>query len=165
MALSLNYQRESGEDEQLQRPIETGTLNAPGFEQEKILEKEPTAPEQMPGATEAKATPSKLPKILRRTLPSLPATKDEITIKIEKIMEDELGDAYSRLSPIAKQEFKIKGEIAAEKIRDLLRATHVKAKKILRLLIEWLKLLPGINKFFLEQEAKIKTDRIVALKK
>jgi hypothetical protein len=31
--------------------------------------------------------------------------------------------------------------------------------------LQWLKLLPGVNRFFLEQEAKIKTDRIIHLKK
>jgi len=30
--------------------------------------------------------------------------------------------------------------------------------------LDWLKILPGVNKFFLEQEAKIKTDKILALK-
>ena len=42
-------------------------------------------------------------------------------------------------------------------------ATTGKAKKIFQLILEWLKLLPGINRFFLEQEAKIKTDRIIHL--
>ncbi|OGH87652.1 MAG: hypothetical protein A3J93_03990 [Candidatus Magasanikbacteria bacterium RIFOXYC2_FULL_42_28] len=134
------------------------------LEQENIREQERIQSEQAPKPAEAKTASSKVPKFLRRATPMLPAGKDPIAIKIEKIMEDGLGDAYNRLSPIAKQEFKIKGEITAEKIRDLLRATHVKAKKVLRLILEWLKLLPGINKFFLEQEAKIKADLIVALK-
>ena len=36
-------------------------------------------------------------------------------------------------------------------------------RKILKLIRSWLKLIPGVNKFFLEQEAKIKTDKIVDL--
>ncbi|MFH1790279.1 MAG: hypothetical protein ABH832_04415 [bacterium] len=99
-----------------------------------------------------------------KKIPLLHPKQDETTQKIEKIMEEGLGDAYSRLSPIAKQEFKLKGEQTAIKISQVLKSTHVTVKKILKLIIEWLRMLPGINKFFLEQEAKIKTDKILALK-
>lgn len=95
----------------------------------------------------------------------VPQTQDPVVIKIEKILESGLSDQFQRLSPIAKQEFKIKGEETAIKIKDLLQDTHVKVKKILLLIIEWLKVLPGVNKFFLEQEAKIKTDSLIELHK
>ncbi|MFA6105301.1 MAG: hypothetical protein WC725_01725 [Patescibacteria group bacterium] len=95
----------------------------------------------------------------------LPPLRDPVAQKIEKILEENVGEAYSRLSPIAKEEFKIKGEITAKKIAELLSSTHVKVKKVFQLIMEWLKMLPGINRFFLEQEAKIKTDRILALHK
>ncbi len=100
----------------------------------------------------------------RRPKPNaIPQVRDEITVKIEKIMEDGVADAFSRLSPVAREEFKLKGEETARSIRLLLQATHVKVKKIFELLLNWLRMLPGINRFFLEQEAKIKTDRIIAL--
>lgn len=89
--------------------------------------------------------------------------QDQLTQKVEKILEENVGEAYNRLSPIAKEEFKIKGEATAKKIAVLLKSTHIKVKKIFQLILEWLRLLPGINRFFLEQEAKIKTDRIVNL--
>ena len=95
----------------------------------------------------------------------IPQVRDAITVRIEKIMEDGLADAYRELTPIQQQEFKIKGEETAFKIRDLLKSAHLQVKKIFRLILEWLKMLPGINRFFLEQEAKIKTDKIIALKK
>lgn len=94
----------------------------------------------------------------------IPIVRDELTIRIEKVMEDGLGDAFTALTPIQKQEFKIKGEETAWEIRQLLKKTHVKIKEIFRLIYEWLKILPGVNKFFLVQEAKIKTDKIVSLK-
>ena len=103
--------------------------------------------------------------IIKKKKPTkIPTIKDEITIKVEKIMEEGLREAYEILSAIQKQEFKIKGEETAWKIRQLLRETHVKVKKIFRLLFDWLKMLPGINRFFLEQEAKIKTDKIIVIK-
>jgi len=94
----------------------------------------------------------------------IPNVRDALTVEVEKVMEEGLKDAFKELNPLQRQEFKIKGEQTAYKIRDLLRATHVKVKKIIKLIMEWLKMLPGINRFFLEQEAKIKTDKIVALK-
>ena len=100
----------------------------------------------------------------RKQIITLPP-RDPIAIKIEKIMEENVGDAYQMLSPIAKQEFKLKGEVTAQKINELLKSTHVKVKKIFQLIFEWLRMLPGINRFFLEQEAKIKTDRIISLHK
>jgi len=106
-----------------------------------------------------------LPTKARKTIKPIPMVQDETVIKIEKILEQGLAEQYAKLTPIGKQEFKIKGEATAVKIKDLLQSTHVKVKKILLLIIEWLKILPGINKFFLEQEAKIKTDQIVELHK
>ena len=94
----------------------------------------------------------------------IPQIRDDVTVQIEKIMEQDLNDAFRELTPIQKQEFKIKGEQVAFEIRALLKNTHIKAKNIFKLILEWLRMLPGINKFFLEQEAKIKTDKILALK-
>ena len=94
----------------------------------------------------------------------VPQIRDDITVKLEHIMEDGLADAYNELTPIQKQEFKIKGEETALKIRVLLNSARVKIKNIFKLVLEWLRFLPGINRHFLEQEAKIKTDKIVALK-
>ncbi|OIO20269.1 MAG: hypothetical protein AUJ23_00640 [Candidatus Magasanikbacteria bacterium CG1_02_32_51] len=95
----------------------------------------------------------------------IPIVKDEVTLKIEKIMEDGLEDAYKELTPIQQQEFKIKGEETAWNIRQVLKKTKIKIKEIFKLLLDWLKLLPGVNKFFLEQEAKIKADKIISLNK
>jgi hypothetical protein len=130
------------------------------LEKEKVEEKEPA--EQKP--TPEQTSPQKpRPTIKPRPTMPIPA-KDAVMVRIEKIMEEGLNDSYQRLSPVAKQEFKLKGEQAASQIRELLKNTHVKVKKILRLILDWLRILPGINHFFLEQEAKIKTDKIIALK-
>lgn len=104
---------------------------------------------------------------LRRTKKKptvVPQIRDQVTIQIEKMMEDGLEEAFKELTPIEQQQFKIKGEETAWEIRQLLKQTHIQVKKIFRLILQWLKMLPGINHFFLEQEAKIKTDKIIALK-
>lgn len=94
----------------------------------------------------------------------IPQVRDEIAVKVEHIMEEGLADAFMELSTIERQEFKIKGEQTALQIRELLKTATVKVKKIFQLIFAWLSILPGINRFFLEQEAKIKTDKIVSLK-
>lgn len=155
----------------------------PNFEHEEKLRLEDMTPERATSAEKIKpaegerargekrkpveavpAKPSAKPHPLRHVKP-IPQLRDEVTLKVEKIMEEGINEAYSRLSPVAQQEFKLKGEETALKIRELLKATHIKVKKILGLIFEWLKMLPGVNKFFLEQEAKIKTDKIIHLHK
>jgi hypothetical protein len=130
------------------------------LEIEKSAEPEPAEPK--PAYEQADSQPSR-PIVKPRPAVPIPA-KDSVMVKIEKIMEEGLNDSYQRLSPVAKQEFKLKGEQAASQIRELLKSARIKVKKILRLILDWLRILPGVNHFFLEQEAKIKTDKIIALK-
>ncbi len=105
------------------------------------------------GAGKRKPRPSRIPQV-----------RDTLTIQIEHIMEEGLQEAYKELSTVEQQNFKIKGEETAWEIRSILKVAKFKIKTIFRLLLEWLKLLPGVNRFFLEQEAKIKVDKIVSLK-
>lgn len=49
-------------------------------------------------------------------------------------------------------------------IGTMLQATKVQTKKIVELLLAWLRIIPGVNRFFLEQEAKIKADKLLALR-
>ena len=84
--------------------------------------------------------------------------------KIEAVLEEDLGDIYSKM-PISKQkEFKIEGERVTKKISELLNVSKVKVKKIIDLIRGWLSIIPGVNNFFLEQETKIKTDKIIKLR-
>ena len=59
--------------------------------------------------------------------------------------------------------FKLKGEEVARNIEQVVAAGKSKAKQILHWIKDWLKLIPGVNRFFLEQEAKIKTDKIIGM--
>lgn len=90
--------------------------------------------------------------------------KEEREKKIEEIMSEDLADIYVTMPPNTQQEFKQKGEETAREINSLLDKAKLKVRKVLKLLKKWLAIVPGINKFFLEQEAKIKTDEIVKLK-
>ncbi|MFA5128469.1 MAG: hypothetical protein WC445_00725 [Patescibacteria group bacterium] len=89
--------------------------------------------------------------------------KSETLVKIEKILEEDLESFYFSMPPEKQAVFKEKGEETASKIEKMVEAGKVVARKILKLIRAWLKIIPGVNKFFLEQEAKIKTDKVVVM--
>lgn len=92
------------------------------------------------------------------------AAKSPLLQDIENVLEENLISLYKELSPRQKQQFKVEGERTARSIEELLRRAKVAVIEIIRLVRRWLRMIPGINIFFLEQEAKIKAERIIALK-
>ncbi|MFA5084509.1 MAG: hypothetical protein WC475_04005 [Candidatus Paceibacterota bacterium] len=93
-----------------------------------------------------------------------PALKSKTLAKIESILEEDLGDVYFKMNQKEQQKFKTEGEKTAAKIEKLMKKTKVSAKHVFKLILKWLKNIPGISKLFLKQEAKIKTDKILRLK-
>jgi len=104
--------------------------------------------------------------MVARSTTAATVTDAEI-LAIEHILEEgkELGDAYAKLSPEKQVEFRKQEEDVALIIKNILLNVHVNIKKVFMLILGWLKILPGINRFFLEQEAKIKTDKVLKIKK
>lgn len=84
--------------------------------------------------------------------------------QIESILQADLLELYQSLDEPTRQRFKLVGEETATKIEVLLQSTKVQVKKIVELIKQWLKIIPHLNKHFIEQEAKIKTDRLLATK-
>lgn len=119
---------------------------------------------------EVAAEKSELAVDLTSVLPATPAPVKDQVIKsplyyqVEGILAEGLEEAYQKLTPEKQLEFKQQGEATASKIALLLKSAKVRVKEIFSLILKWLKVIPGLNKFFLEQEAKIKADRILALK-
>jgi len=91
--------------------------------------------------------------------------KSQLRKEVEGILEEDLGSVYQTLTPQKQVEFKLAGEQAASKLSILLRQTKIKIGQIFKVIFNWLKIIPGANRFFLEQEAKIKSDRLLILKK
>lgn len=89
----------------------------------------------------------------------------ELMKKIDDILSEGLVDVFLKMDPIKQKLFKEEGEKTIYKITELLSHTKFKVSKIIELIKNWLKIIPGINRYFLEQEAKIKTDKIIKLKK
>ena len=90
--------------------------------------------------------------------------KTEEQIQIETILSEGLESVYAELPPNRQAEFKAKGEETAKKIEKLMQSVKVKMRKVASLIRDWLKMIPGVNKYFLEQESKIKADKLMEMK-
>ncbi|NCU44327.1 hypothetical protein EOM71_01465 [Candidatus Falkowbacteria bacterium] len=83
---------------------------------------------------------------------------------IDDILEDGLAEIYGSLSPDQQQKLRQSGEQTVRQIDQLLDHAKSQLGKIIGLIRRFLLIIPGVNRFFLEQEVKIKTDKIMALK-
>jgi len=146
------------------------------------MEKPLPSPETQP-TPEPESTPESAPRAERAPAPSQsppPATPapsgaqgprqptprppaDPVLGAIERILSEDLYDLYRGLPQDSQATFLKKGEETAGRLRAMVGKAHLKAKDVLTLIVNWLKLIPGVNRFFLEQESKIKTDKIVEL--
>lgn len=89
--------------------------------------------------------------------------KDPQLKQIEDVLAEGLSELYQSLPPNVQPTFKAKGEEVARQINAWAREAKLVAKNVLGLIREWLGLAPRLNKHYLEQESKIKTDRIMQL--
>ncbi len=83
---------------------------------------------------------------------------------IDAYLAEGLEDTFLSMSPAEQQNFKRAGEETVSKINTLLDAAKVNVSKIVSLIKKWLSLIVGVNRFYLDQEAKIKADKIINLK-
>lgn len=123
--------------------------------------------ESMPaeGAVETERQEAAVPAPLPPPSAGAQPAKSPTLEKIENILQEDLQDIYFQMPPDKQAEFREVGEETATKIEQMISGVKVKVKKILELIIHWLRIIPGLNRYFLEQEAKIKTDEILKLKK
>ena len=99
--------------------------------------------------------------------PSPPPTvvvKDPLEQQVENVLAVGLEGLYTQLPMEKQREFKERGEETAIKIAAMLMSAQVKIQDIIKLIVSWLKLIPGINKFFVESQAKTKAQQLVEQK-
>jgi len=105
--------------------------------------------------------PSGSPSQAALSSPQIQVSKSINMQKIEKIMEEDIDEIYFSMDHDHRRLFKEEGERTAREIEKVILIGKSVAVKVLELIKRWLRLIPGVNKFFLEQEAKIKTDKII----
>jgi hypothetical protein len=86
----------------------------------------------------------------------------QVQKRVENVLSEGLGTVYQGLDDATKLRVRASGEQTANVIANLLQQTTVQVRKILELIVTWLKGIPGLNQHFIEQDAKIKADKILA---
>jgi hypothetical protein len=133
-----------------------------------------SGPESLEGAGEGSKALEKSGEALRAKtkIKTKPKTSMAITDsdlerrkQIDAILSEGLSDVFLSMPPARQEKFKREGEETTKKINELLKKTKVKIGKIVGLIRSWLRIIPNVNRYFLEQEAKIKADKIIKLKK
>ena len=132
-------------------------VSSPEGKAERVLASPPKSPEQPRSNTE---------KIHPAAAAVAPLSDFQIkrAAAIDEILSAGLNEIFLQMNAKEQSEFKKKGEETVGQINGLLDKTKVSISKIIDLIRAWLKLIPGINKFFLEQESKIKADKIIKIK-
>lgn len=125
---------------------------------ERILSRPEKAKETIKSQAEKIATP------IVPISSAVPTWQQKRMEAIDNILAEGLNEVFLKMNPNQQKEFKKKGEEITLKINELLNKTKVNVRKIIDLIKSWLKMIPGVNSFFLEQEVKIKADKILKIK-
>lgn len=119
-------------------------------------------PEQAPRQPAAAVV---IPQIASASsVPVNAATNDPragILKQVESLLSEGLQQLYLSLPENRRAAFKQKGEQIANAITDMIMYGKAKVKEIWALIGSWLGTISGVNKYYVEQEIKIKTDRIM----
>lgn len=137
--------------------VETKSLPT---EQEPVVER----PSNEVSGSDVAPTTYSLPAVPESTIVVAPDHKSTLDKEIENVLSEGLEQLYWEMPELQRQIFKTKGERVATQIRALLGEATVRVQDIFRLIVDWLKALPGVSRFFIEQEAKIKTDKLTKLR-
>ncbi len=132
----------------------------------------PVSPEQgvevAPGMVERH--PEVQPVDVVPAMPNIPvnlqtsnSSPDLVIKQIEEVMSEGMSEAYQKMDPATQARFKQVGELTAVTISLMFYKTKVQVKKVVQALLVWLRIIPNVNPYFLEQEAKIKADALIAL--
>lgn len=138
-------------------PRRSEQISSPEAKAERISATPEKAPETIKSGEAATAAP-------RPVTPVILSYQEQRAQAIDAILAEGLNEVFLKMDASRQQEFKKRGEETVKKINSLLDKTKIKASKIIDLIRSWLKLIPGVNRFFLEQEAKIKADKIIRIK-
>jgi len=145
-------------------------IPAASQETKPINPERPSSPEKRPESpTKLAEKPAEIPAIQESPVnANNQAVSDNWQAKravaIDSILSEGLDEIFLSLKPQEQARFKKEGEETVKKINQLLSEAKVRINKIMELIRRWLRLIPRVNKYFLEQETKIKTDKIVGIK-
>lgn len=146
----------------IEKPLGEEIQSFPQVEKELEFEQEKTESSQISTEKAEPIIPS-LNIVPPSLAPIIKEEKDKVYQDIEKILSEDMEDIYKNLPEILRKDFQKKGEETAKEIKNIISQTKIIVSRILMLIKNWLLMVPGVNKFFLEQECKIKTGKILDL--
>lgn len=127
---------------------------------EVAVEAQPTETEQpKPSKPQAQDQPA-MPPPAATPVQAQPE-KTETRMQIESILQEGLAPMFLQMNPQERLAFAQAANETASKLEVLVTQFKASAKEVLRLIKAWLKKIPQVNKYFLEQSSKIKTDEIL----
>lgn len=91
------------------------------------------------------------------------AEKTETRKQIESILQEGLAPMFLQMNTQERLAFTQAANETASKLELLVTQFKATAKEVLRLIRAWLTKIPKVNKYFLEQASKIKTDEILLI--
>ncbi len=140
----------------------TGTAPVEIKEAIELVASEVVAPAPAPEASVKPVSP--LVPVSKVSSPAQQPRLSPLEQKVEDNLAEGLEGLYRELNPAEQIAFKAGGESTAKKITLLLQQVKVKVGEVLKLIRLWLLNIPGVNKYFVEQTAKIKADKILKLR-
>jgi len=96
--------------------------------------------------------------------PAVPAGKSEMQKQIEDTLALGLESVYVALPPEKQKLFQQSGERTASEVEALLAQPKPDIHKLHDVISAWLSSIDGLNKYFLEQDLKIKMDLLLKMK-
>ncbi|MDD5749928.1 MAG: hypothetical protein PHO91_04090 [Patescibacteria group bacterium] len=138
-----------------------------GKQESRVLETGAVEQKAEKSSQESSSAEEKSSKEILSSIKSLPASdttasQSDISLKkVEEILAQGMENVFLSMDARTQEVFKIKGEETAKKINTALQKAKIKFSEIVSLISNWLKIIPQVNRYYLEQEAKIKADAIM----
>ncbi len=107
--------------------------------------------------------PSVRKLIAATSVPTPKPIMDPVRMEIEHALSDGMYEYYAAMPPAAQHQFKMQGEELARTITTMVQSLHFEIMKVAMLIKKWLMMIPGVSPYFLEQEAKIRADKVATI--
>lgn len=92
--------------------------------------------------------------------PEAKPEKDSMMMKIEFVLEEDVEENFKNMPPQQQAAFRREGEELAERLKAMCSSGKFDAGLANKQITRWLRGIPDVNALFLEQAAKIKTDKL-----
>ncbi|MBI5466667.1 MAG: hypothetical protein HY975_00415 [Candidatus Kerfeldbacteria bacterium] len=88
---------------------------------------------------------------------------DLLRRRIEDILAEGLEKTFRSLPAAEQSRFKTVGEQAAVRLTSEVKHRTPRLERLIMIVQSWLRLIPNLNPYYLEQEAKIKVEKILMM--